>query len=276
MAAAVPDSSRPQPPPSVEHPTVPGPIPTADPSALSVEISAPRTCVIGEEPTFQVLVTNKGDQELTEVNVSCRLDPELYVLQATRGHQRRESDGAILFKLPPIPPGEVGLLSEVLCRCVSEAERACFFVEVTCREGIRKNSEACVAIRPGTAPSPSSLKMTVAALRNPIDLGRDLTCEIRVTNNSSVTDRNVVVNVVVPEQMVIDRLRTRGPVPFSIDQQTIRFDPVDTLPPNETLEYRIRLRTRAAGDAVLRAAVTSYNVPTAQVEEDHTTINDTE
>ena len=273
MAAAVPDRSPSQPPLPVERPTVPGPIPTADPSTLSVEIMAPRTCVIGEEPTFQVLVTNKGDQELTEVNVSCLLDPELYVLQATRGHQRRESDGAILFKLPPIPPGEVGLLSEVLCRCVSEAERACFFVEVTCRERIRKTSEACVAIRPGTAPSPSSLEMTVAALRNPIDVGRDLTCEIQVTNNSSVPDRSVSVEMMVPEQMVIDRLRTRGPVPFSIVDQTIRFDPVDTLPSNETLEYRIRLRARVAGEVVLRAAVQSLNVQAPRVEEEQITIN---
>ena len=281
MAAAVPDSSASQPQPRVttdtvprDRPAVPGPVPMADPSALSVEIVAPRTCVTGDEPKFEVWVTNKGDQELTEVNVSCFLDPELYVLKATTGHQRRESDNAILFKLPPIPPGKVGLPSEVLCRCVSEADRACFSVEVTCREGIRKTAEACVAIRAGTPPPPSGLTMKVDALPYPIDLGRDVTCQIRVTNNSLVDDRNVVVEVIVPEGMVIDRLRTRGPGPYTIDQQTIRFDPVDTLVSNETLEYRIRLRTRTTGNAVLRATARSYNVPTPQVVEEQTTIND--
>jgi uncharacterized repeat protein (TIGR01451 family) len=280
MPAAVPESPPPQakPPAATDtlppaRPPAPGPVPTAEPNALAVKIVAPRSCVIGEEPIFEVWVTNQGDRELTEVNLSCLLDPELYVLQATTGHQRRASDGAILFKLPPIPPGEVGLLSEVLCRCVSEAERACFFVEVTSREGAPKTADACVAIRPATAGPPSGLKMTVEALRNPIDLGRDLTCEIRVTNNSSVPERNVVLKVIVPPELVIDRLRTRGPGPCTIEQQTIRFERVDTLFPNQELEYLIRLRTRANGEVVLRAAVSSLNVETPQVEEEQITIN---
>ena len=281
--AAVPDRSPPpQPPPPPPATTdtlprdrspVPGPVPMVDPSALSVEIVAPRTCVIGEEPKFEVWVTNEGDQELTEVDVACLLDPELLVLLASKGGKRRESDNAIVFKLPPIPPGRVGLPSEVLCRCLSEADRAHFFVEVTCLEGVRKTAEAYVAIRPGTVGPPSSLKMTVDALRNPIDLNGDLTCQIQVTNNSSVPDRNVIVEVIVPDELVIDRLRTHGPGSRTIVGQTIRFDPVDTLFPNDTLEYRIRLRTRAAGDVVLQAAVSSLNVQTPRVEEEQITIN---
>jgi uncharacterized repeat protein (TIGR01451 family) len=280
MRAAVPDRSPPRPQPPAAMDTrppdprpAPGPAPMVDPSALLVEIVAPRTCVFGDEPKFEVWVTNKGDRELTGINVACLLDPELLVLLASKGSKRRQSDDAILFKLPPIPPGKVGLISEVLCKCVSETDRACFFVEVTCQEGIRKTAEACVAIRPDTAGPPSSLKMTVEARRNPIALNRDLTCEIRVTNNSSVPDRKVVVVVIVPKEMVIDRLRTHGPESRTIDGQTIRFDPVDTLFPNKTLEYRIRLRTQTAGDVVLRAEVSSLNVPTPQVVEEQITIN---
>ena len=274
-AAAEPDRST---PPTASD-TVPrdrpfpAPVPAADPNALSVKIVAPRTCVIGEKHMFEVWVTNKGDQTLTDVNVSCLVDRELDVLEATEGHQRRPSDGAILFKLPPIPPGEVGQISDVLCECVSEAERACFFVKVTCREGVEKNEEACVAIGPGTPESPSSLKITVDALPQPINLNGNLTCRIEVTNNSSLSDRNVVVEVIVPEGMVIDRLRTYGPAPHTIEGQTIRFDPVDSLFANQSLEYRTRLRPKVTGDVVLQASVSSLNVQTRQVEKKQITIN---
>ena len=263
-AATGPDSSRPQP--------VPGPVPRVDPSDLLVDVVVtPLTYVIGEKATFEVFVTNKSNQTLTNVIVSCRLDPELRVELATQGNKRRPSDGAILFELPPIPPGKVGLASELLCICEYETERACIFVEVTCREADPKSAQECVAIRSGTAGSPSTLRMTVDASGNPIDLDVDLTCQIRVTNISSISERNVVVEVTIPPQMVIDRLRTPGA--RTIDGQIIRFDPVDTLFTTETKEYRIRLRTREAGDAVIQATVTSYNQQQPAVVKENVTIN---
>ena len=272
---AVPDS--PPPPPPVTADTAPrdrpGPAPVTDPSALSVEIVAPRTCVIGDKPKFQILVTNKGNQTLTEVNVSCLLDPKLYVLEASAGYEWRQSDGAILFKLPPMPPGGVSLLSEVLCECVAEADRARLSVEVTCREGVRKNEETSVEIRSDTPTPPNGLKINIDAPRGPIGPDQDLTCQIRVANNGLVADRNVVVEVIVPEEMVIDRLRTRGPALYAIEQQRISFYPVDELGLNEELEYRIGLRTRASGDVVLQATVTSYNLSAPLVVEEKMTIN---
>ena len=61
--------------------------------------------------------------------------------------------------------------------------------------------------RPGnTAPKttqPSGpLTMTVAALHNPVAVGKELTYEIRVVNNTGAADHEVTVTAIVPDGMI--------------------------------------------------------------------------
>ena len=121
--------------------------------------------------------------------------------------------------------------------------------------------------RPGsTTPeadqSANALKMTIAALHNPVTAGKELNYEIGVVNNSSTVQRMVTVTAIVPTGMIPAPLGTTGPgsTQFVIDRQTVNFNPVMAVQPGETLTYRVRVRTKSPGQFTFRAQLTSQNI----------------
>ncbi len=69
--------------------------------------------------------------------------------------------------------------------------------------------------------------MKVTDPRDPVRLGRELTYEVRVSNDGAVADRQVVVVATVPPGTMPVPIGTSEPrqVCWTIDDQTIRFDP---------------------------------------------------
>lgn len=118
------------------------------------------------------------------------------------------------------------------------------------------------ATTPETAQSANALKMTVAALHNPVAAGKELTYEIGVVNNTSAVQRQVTVTAIIPNGMIPAPLGTTGPglTQFVIDRQTVSFNPVMTVQPGETLTYRVRVRTKSAGQFTFRAELTGQNI----------------
>ncbi len=127
---------------------------------------------------------------------------------------------------------------------------------------------------PETAQSASALTMNVIALHNPVAVGKELTYEIHVVNNTGTADREVTVTAIVPDGMIPVALGTMGPGPtrFDIDHQIVAFNPVMGLQPGETLIYRVRVRTKFAGQPIFRAKLTSRNTPQPIVQEAETEV----
>jgi hypothetical protein len=89
-----------------------------------------------------------------------------------------------------------------------------------------------------------------------------LTYEIGVVNNTSAVQRQVTVTAIIPNGMIPAPLGTTGPglTQFVIDRQTVSFNPVMTVQPGETLTYRVRVRTKSAGQFTFRAELTGQNI----------------
>jgi uncharacterized repeat protein (TIGR01451 family) len=122
--------------------------------------------------------------------------------------------------------------------------------------------------------SANALTLSVVALHNPVAVGKELTYEIRVVNNTDAADRRVTVTAIVPDGMVPVPLGTTGPGPakFEIDHQTVSFDPVMALQPGETLIYRVRVRTKSAGQLLFRAELTCQNITQPIMKEAETEV----
>ena len=129
-----------------------------------------------------------------------------------------------------------------------------------------------------TAPEPTlsagDLTMTVAALREPVTAGKELTYEIRVVNNTNAVHRQATVTAMVPDGMIPAPLGTTGPGPtkFVIDRQTVSFNPVLEVRPGETLIYRVRVRTKSAGQFRFRAELTTQNLTQPTLQEASTEV----
>lgn len=151
--------------------------------------------------------------------------------------------------------------------------RACIRVKATAAEATAAPQEACLAIRPKSAAASSGLSLTISTLHEPVAVGKELTYVIQATNNGRTDEEQVAVKVTVPSQMLPVRLGTTGDSRANFDTQanTVTFDPVDRLPPGETLTYRLRVQAREqTADARVKAEVTSRTQ--RQLAEARTTI----
>ncbi len=113
------------------------------------------------------------------------------------------------------------------------------------------------------------LTLTVAALHNPVAVGKELTYVIRVVNNTGLSDHEVTLTALVPDGMIPVPLGTKGPGSMQpdIDRQTVAFNPVVVLQPGETLTYQVRVLAKSAGQPVFRAKLTSQNKAQPIIEE---------
>jgi uncharacterized repeat protein (TIGR01451 family) len=148
-------------------------------------------------------------------------------------------------------------------------------VRVVDEQGVLAEDEPCLEIRPAPSMTPSELSMVVVERFDSVPLNEPLTYVIRVTNNGQTPERQVSVVVSLPPELTLVPLETSGPpvAPrYTREGNSIRFNPVDTLEPGASLEYRVRVRASQPGQVLVRAQLTSQRLDALQqpivVEED--------
>jgi len=242
------------------------PKPPARPS-VSVTKIGPKQRNVDQTARFTIDVANDGNQTLTNVKVVDDYDAALYPNMASEGN--KFEDNRLVWIIDRLPAGRVTQL-EVHCKCLKEAARACNRVTVTTLEGVGAEAEACLAI----SPAPGRLNIEVGDLLDPVRLGKELTYEVRISNDETTPDRQVVLVATVPPGMMPVPIGTSGPrqVRFTIKDQTVRFDPLPQIDPGEKLSYRIRVGTRRPGTFHFRIELTSQNQPQPTVAEESTEV----
>jgi len=242
------------------------PKPPARPS-VSVTKIGPKQRNVDQTARFTIDVANDGNQTLTNVKVVDDYDAALYPNMASEGN--KFEDNRLVWIIDRLPAGRVTQL-EVHCKCLKEAARACNRVTGTTLEGVGAEAEACLAI----SPAPGRLNIEVGDLLDPVRLGKELTYEVRISNDETTPDRQVVLVATVPPGMMPVPIGTSGPrqVRFTIKDQTVRFDPLPQIDPGEKLSYRIRVGTRRPGTFHFRIELTSQNQPQPTVAEESTEV----
>jgi uncharacterized repeat protein (TIGR01451 family) len=164
----------------------------------------------------------------------------------------------------------------IQCNCKAAAASTCNRVTVTSADGARAEDEACLEIREPVvqAPADAKLILEVADLLDPVGLGKELTYDIRVTNDSLVAEQSLVLKATLPDGMTLVRLGTTGPggVKHELRQQTVVFDPVPRIGPKQTMSYRVRVLTNRPGKHTLIFEVTSPNLSKPLLGEETTEV----
>ena len=270
---AQPPGATPQPPGKL--PEAPPGVPPTSPPSISVKISGPALKNVGETALFNFEVTNTGGQTLTNVKLINEAPKELEAGRATSGYSL-EGDN-LAWTIETLPSGRTNRYA-IEYKCVQASERACNRAQVTSEQKVQGKDELCMEIRGAKAPPSAGLRMDATNLHNPVTQGSELTYVIQVLNQGQGPDSNIVLEFTVPPQMAPVRLQTTGPegLSYTIQDQTIRFNPVAKLDVGQSLSYRIRVRAKEGGkeavEVVLRAKLTSQNLQQPLVVEDKTRI----
>lgn len=240
--------------------------------SMSAEMIGPEVCTVGEQSRFAVKVKNTGQEPLTGVRVAVNFDTSINPVRATDGHVREDID--LVWTVDTLAPGATEQF-DLLCDCLTATFGAAGRVQVASAEGVQANDRVYVEIRRASAATPAALEMTVEDRHDPMIEGSQKTFIIRVVNNGQTADRRVTLVVTLPPEMTLVKFATAGPpsTDYTPYGQIVRFDPVDTIAPGQTLEYRIRVTAKQPGDVRLHAELTSESSLQGQTIEEDTLIN---
>jgi uncharacterized repeat protein (TIGR01451 family) len=231
---------------------------------LVVTKEGPPTQAEGGTASFTITVTNKGQTAATNVTVTDHVDPSL---EPTRVSKDYKWDGAdLVWNIDRIEPGK-SIQRKIECQCTEAGDNICNRVTVTSDQGDRETAESCLNVTAASA----GLQPSIDEEGNPVALGKQTTYRIRVTNNGSATEQNVVVVVTVPDLMTALSAGVEGGPLGKPSGKTIRFTPA-ALAPGKTLSYNVVVRADDVGDGVARVEVTSKNQTTPATAETTTSV----
>ena len=220
---------------------------------------------VGETVRFIIDVTNNGSQELRNLTLIDQYDTSLTKTASSEGY--REEKNELVWTIDSLPTGPPTRF-EVHCRCVEAAARASNRAAVITEQGARVEDEAWLEIRAAAG----GLTITVADLRDPVAVGKETTYKILVTNQGQTSQRDVAVVAAVPVGMMVAPIGTSGPGKFTIEGQTIRFDPVAELAAGESFTCRVHVRTRQAGEFTFQAELTGRDLADPVIVEETTEV----
>jgi uncharacterized repeat protein (TIGR01451 family) len=216
-------------------------------SALQLLRSGPAKCYLKNEVGFELEVVNGGAVPATYVEVGDTLPAGLDFVSATDGGRYEPTSRTILWRLPAMPAGGH--------QKISYRVKAVGVGEMPDRAAARADTAGVVkADGTFTVEGIPALSLEVVDLEDPIEVGGDLTYEIRVVNQGSCPCTNVVISAVTPDGCV--PREGSGPSSIKINAQEVSFEPLPKLAVKADIVYRVKVRGLQPGDYRFRVQMT--------------------
>lgn len=258
--------------------------PSADTDVLTIDVrnaklkliteATPRA-YIGQEVAWRLTVRNDGDIPLRNAILRGDFPPEVVYLRSNV--DARAGKSAAQWNLGNLRPGEERVVLAT-ARAVAVAGAANLRATASADPELAPGAKARTVELPGSGLITRSAERTVEVLGvpavqvevkdsdDPTSVGRRTAYTIRVVNSGTLAVEGVEVIATVPPQM--QALRGAGPTEGKADGPTVRFAPIDTLPPGKQATFTIDAAATAAGTGKLQVEVRGRTLGTpVRVEE---------
>jgi len=246
---------------------------------MAVELRGPQVASVGEQPQFEIVVTNTGDSELRAVRILFRSDKSLPSRFSSAGVSRDPQDPAVLHAvINSLLPGE-SQSKRIACEALEPSENAETRVTVSSEQGPTQAKSLFTAIRPAAAgtraappaadpdaplpqpPTNGTLKLEIGDTADPIKLGESTVYVVEVQNTRQISDKNLQISFFLSEGFKFVTLNSEG-VPAEVnvrdDGRAVAMRPIVEIRPGERLPaLRLEVQAQAPGVLWVRAEVTS-------------------
>jgi uncharacterized repeat protein (TIGR01451 family) len=244
---------------------------------LVVKQTGPARCLVRAEPSYVIELSNPGTATTDPVQVHAVLPDGFEYLQASDGGA--VNGRTVSWRLPSLPAGGTRSVTLKL-RAVSAADGLL--------RTIAQAGPAAAAPAGGPAPRPSgrgleskaempvtaegvaAVRFDVAVLENPVEVGKEATYEIRVTNQGTGPCTNVQLAAAMSEGTEFAGVGPNPPTAVKAQGQGLVFDPIPTLGVKGEAVYRVRVKGLAAGDLRFRVQLSCDQLTTPVVKEEST------
>lgn len=256
-------------PAAVPAPLV-APVPLATPApppamaALELDLVAPSEVMSGAVAECIATVRNTSAVASSPTSLEFTWDPAFSPLEASDGYTL--GTGQVSWTLPAIEPGgqlrrQINLRPQAPATSFREspASRACVRgVLGGLPGGAMVADEACVMVRSSTprprTPREAGLRLTLADLDDPVQIGGATTLVCTVTNNGTAPSGRLDMVIVLPDQARI--VGDPSPSRVRIDGTNVGFDSIASLPPAGHATFEVSYRVPTAGSSRATAIVT--------------------
>lgn len=218
--------------------------------ALSVTKSCPGTRYLGRTGTYEITVTNTGDMVSNNTVVTDTLPPGTSFVSATEGGTG--SGGSIVWNLGALAAGQ----SRKMTATVKFDGAGDLKNSVTAKGVCAEASASCVTKVEGIP----AILLEVIDLEDPIEVGAQVTYEIKITNQGSKADRDITLDITLPAEE--DFVSGTGPTPSTAAGKNIKFAALPSLAPGEVATYRLVVKGNKAGDVRLTVVMNSAELGT--------------
>jgi uncharacterized repeat protein (TIGR01451 family) len=215
---------------------------------LDLAVTGPKLRYIDRKAIYLIKVANPGSALATNVVVHGVVPASFKYHAANASGSFDEGTRTATWVLGDLPPGQS---REVALEVVPTAPGDHKIVgQVASARGLKTEAEAHTAV----AGLPSLL-IEVGATDDAVEVGAEMTYEVRVTNKGTKTESNVEVVCTLPEQVEFRSAKCAANLHHSVEGREVVFEPIAKLAPRADVIYRVQVRSRAAGDVRFRVRV---------------------
>lgn len=220
-----------------------GPEPTI---VLGLECSAPSEVVIGRPAELCLTVRNTGNTAEPEAVVSVPLAPGA---NATRiSDEGKVIDGAVVWRLGNLDAGA----SRRVCADFTLRQLGSMSYHATAQGRLGNSIASDCSTKVAGIPA---ILLELIDLEDPIEIGKNVTYDIKVTNQGSATGTHVRVVCKLPASQQF--ISGSGATEVHATDSTITFEPLAALEPKAVAEWRVVVKAVAAEDARFSLELTS-------------------
>jgi uncharacterized repeat protein (TIGR01451 family) len=214
---------------------------------LQAHRGGPQRCLLKGEVNWEVEVSNTGSAPATNVELSDTIPAGLEFVSAGDGGLYDASGRTVTWRFPSLAPGGRQKVA-LRVKAVSVGEHV-DHVSVRAERGVEVRAEA-----PFTVEGVPALMLEVVDLEDPIEVGGELTYEVRVVNQGSCPCTNIQITATVP-----DGLQARdgtGPTAYRFQGAQVVFEPLAKLATKADVVYRMKVRGLQPGDYRFKVQMT--------------------
>ena len=268
-----------QPAPVQPAPAQPAPAGTPDQYDLQVTMKkvGPPRAQVGTLADYQIDIVNNSDLPLNNVQVSATIDPALEPKLVTPGYiEEAARQGQLVWPIAQLPARSTATL-RISTMPQSATAAATNKVTVTSLEGVTGSGSVVTQISEPTPPPADvpaqpagAMTISISETSDPIRVGQTTKYLIAVTNRRNTDDRNMQLQITLPEGLQFVRINAAQPriTPdgrtITLVEQAVRIE--------EKLEYELEVEARQAGTHVVQAQVQSFLTAIPQSAQEDTTV----
>ncbi|MEX1096532.1 MAG: hypothetical protein WED34_10825 [Planctomycetales bacterium] len=223
------------------------------PRRLELEMHGPDERTLGSRAEFTIVVLNVADEPLPDVTVTVKA-PTTFRQREASAFVIREQD-ALVWRLGGLKPRErVEIQAEY--ECLQAAEDACVTAHVTGADVPEERRESCLRV----SSVRGILDLRVEDTADPLAIGDETEFVATVHNRGLQAARDLRLEFVLPAHFELVSTEVReGDRPLAMRHrqagQAIEFDTLPNLAAEQTVVYRAKVRSRAAGAGEFRASL---------------------